>query len=178
MPSSRMTTALDRIATRWAGMLTTIAKEFAPNHIKPYISSSKKAEGDGTYSITVSVRMKDNPEHKYGSMDARAQEFGSGIRASLTRAPLAHLGLITIVPRDKSMLAFHWDKADPTKHNMLPDGRVAFTSVKSPGIFPYKGEGYLGPAISELKYKGKSDLDPDIRAAILGDLNEAFKHAK
>lgn len=168
--------AIQRIATRWAGMLTIIAKEFAPRHIAEYIHSSTSPAGDGKVSITISVNLDANPLPKGGSADARAQEFGSGLNT--TR--YGKMGYITILPKKRKFLAFDWEVANmaPERFRFLPDGRVMLRSVQSPGIHPYKGLGYLKPAIDELRAKGKEDLDRDIRSAITGDLREAFKHAK
>lgn len=181
MPTnSRLPAAVKRIATRWAGMLTSIAKEFAPNHIAPYIKSRTGDLGEGIATITVSVDVRANPLPKYGTLDARAQEFGSGERASSINNPRADHQKIPIYPKNRRFLAFHWEVADqnPERFKFLPDGRVLMSHVESPGIHPYKGVGYLRPAIEELRYKGKTDLDADIRNAITGDIREMFRHAE
>lgn len=174
--ATNLTPALQRIATRWAQMLTTIAKEFAPNHIKEYIHSRTSQESEGKFSITVSVDLNANPVQKYGSADARAQELGSGLHTT----QYGRMDYIPILPKQRKFLAFHWEvaDADPSRFRFLPDGRVMLRSVKSPGIHPYKGLGYLKPAVEELRAQGKDDLDKEIRQAVTSDLRIAFKHAK
>lgn len=171
MPSSnRMPAAIKRLASRWAGMLTSIARELAPRHIAPYIKSKAEDKGDGKASISLSVNLGANKAQKYGSMDARAQEYGSGERVDLTRSPLSTRNKIIILPKQKRYMVFDWDKAESNP--------VFATKVESPGIYPYKGEGYLSFAIKELRYKAKQELGTEMAKAITGDLRLAFKHAK
>lgn len=173
---SALPSALQRIATRWAGMLTTIAKGYAPRHIAPYIHSSTSERGKEGYTIVLSVNLDENPEQRFGSSDARAQEYGSGIKTT----KYGKMDYIPIFPKRGKFLAFNWEVANqsPEAFRFLPDGRVILRSVQSPGIPPYKGEGYLKPAVRDLRAKARADMDPDIRSAITGDLRVAFKHAK
>lgn len=176
MASPRMSSAIQRIATRWAGMLTTLAKEFAPIHTKEYIHSRTARRGDYAFTITVGVNLGQNPAQKNGSADAAAQEYGSGLRSDQD----INIGYIDIYPKTRKYLAFHWDIADanPERFRFLPDGRVLLSHVMSPGIHPYKGLGYLRPAITELIAQANDDLKPDIVNAVVGDVVEMFKSAK
>lgn len=168
--TGRITTALRRKATNWAGMLTHIAKEFAPAHLKGVISSRVEERGDDAYTIILSAKMVQGPPH-VGSMDAAAQEYGSGEHDQ------QHPHTIPIYPKKGKYLVFKWDKVDFNEFRHTSDGKVMLTHVEHPGIRPYKGLGYLQPAINELKAKGVKELSDDVRQAILGDLAESFRHA-
>lgn len=164
--TGRIRTALNRRATAWAGMLTRLAKEFAPNHLRGVISSKVEPRGDDRYSIFLTAKIV-----KGVSEDAAAQEYGSGLHDE--QSP----HLIEIRPKRGPYLIFKWDKVDYHEFNHTKDGRVKLPIVHHPGIHLYRGAGYLRPAINELKAKGRAELDVDIREAILGDLAESFKHA-
>lgn len=175
--SERLTNAIKRRAISWAGQITKLAKSFAPNHLKPYISSRVEQKETG-FIIRTTVNRKANPIEKYGSADARAQEYGSGLRArrgTKRKYP--------IKPKNKKILAFHWEIATvsemehgaPGKFMFAPDGRVLMHQVNHPGIqAANSGQGYIAPAIKALKAKGKQELKNDIRQAILGDLRQSF----
>lgn len=166
----RVPSALRRMATNWAGQLTQIAREFAPPHLKGYIHSKVEERGDDFYTIILSVKKVEGPPHE-GSMDAAAQEYGSGEHDE--QGPHR----IPIVPKNGKYLVFKWDKVDYHDFPHTPDGKVMLTHVEHPGIRPYQGIGYLRPAIQELKAKGTRQLSESVRQAILGDLAESFKHA-
>lgn len=168
----RIPTTLRRMATNWAGQLTRIAREFAPPHLRSFISSRVEERGDDQYAIILSVKKVEGPPH-VGSMDAAAQEYGSGEHAE--NGPHK----IPILPKKGKYLVFKWDKigGEYVDFPHTPDGKVVLTHVEHPGIRPYRGIGYLRPAIQELKAKGTRDLSEDVRQAILGDLAESFKHA-
>lgn len=172
--STRLTQALKKRAISWAGQLTRLAKSFAPNHVKPAISSSVEVKNDNTFIIRTTANRRIAP-------DARAQEFGSGLRArrgSKKKYP--------IEPKTKKFLAFHWEVADAnanatiaggrfSRFTFLPDGRVIFPLVMHPGIQAANGgKGYIAPAIKELKKRAKAELDKDMREVILGDLRQSF----
>lgn len=163
--SARLTQALKKRAISWAGQLTRLAKSFAPNHVKPAISSSVEVKNDNTFIIRTTANRRIAP-------DARAQEFGSGLRArrgSKKKYP--------IQPKTKRALAFSWEVAssNPENFTMLPDGRVLLMEVQHPGIQAANGgKGYIAPAIKELKKRAKAELDKDMREVILGDLRQSF----
>lgn len=175
--SERLTSALKRRAISWAGQLTKLAKGFAPNHLKRYIISRVEQKGTG-FIIRTTVNRNANSIEKYGSADARAQEYGSGLKArrgAKRKYP--------IKPKNKRILAFHWEVATrsemeagrPGKFMFAPDGRVLMHQVNHPGIPPANsGQGYIRPAVKELKKRGKKELSADIRQAILGDLRQSF----
>lgn len=164
--TGRIRTALNRRATNWAGMLTRLAKEFAPSHLREVISSRVEPRGDDQYTIILSAKIV-----KGVSEDAAAQEYGSGIHAE--NAPHK----ILILPKKAKALVFKWDRVDYNDFPHTPDGKVVLRKVEHPGIYPYRGIGYLRPAIQELKAKGHAELSEEVRQAILGDLAESFKHA-
>jgi len=174
--SARLKSNLIKRARAWAGQLTLLAKSFAPDHIKPYISSKVEDKGDGTFIIRTTADRFANPtgpgHPNYGSSDARAQEFGSGLRArrgTKQKYP--------ILPKNKKVLAFDWDvaNANPERFVFAPDGRVLLPSVQHPGIQAANaGKGYIAPAMKELRKRAKADLSLEIRNAIVGDLRESF----
>lgn len=165
---SQLPSAIKRRAIAWAGQLTTLAKAFAPNHLKQYIRS--RVEESGTkFIIRTTVNRFASPKEKYGTLDARAQEYGSGLRAR--RGPKA---TYPIVPKNKKVLAFFWEKADDAIPK-LPDGRVMLGKVNHPGIHAANnGQGYIAPAMKELRKRARTELSKDIRQAILGDLRQSF----
>lgn len=169
---SRLSNALKRRAISWAGQLTKLAKAFAPNHLRPFIRSRVEIKEDKTFIIRTTVNRNERPLEKYGSADARAQEYGSGLRArrgAKKKYPIR--------PKTKKVLAFHWEVADanPQNFKFTSDGRVMLGSVQHPGIqAANQGKGYIAPAIKELKQRAKNELKADIRQAILGDLRQSF----
>lgn len=163
--SIRISNNLRRRASAWAGQLTSLARSFAPNHVKSAISSKVEAKDDGTFIIRITADRKIAP-------DARAQEFGSGIHAR--RGPKHKY---PIRPKAKKVLAFFWEVADsnPERFSFLPDGRVMLPIVQHPGIeAANNGKGYIAPAMKELRKRARADLTKDIRDAIMADLRESF----
>lgn len=169
--SQRLLARLKRRAIAWAGQMTVLAKAFAPNHLRPYIHS-KVEEKEGGFIIRTTVNRMENPLPKGGSMDARAQEFGSGLKAK-RGAKRKYL----ILPKNRKFLAFHWEVAEqnPEQFSFLPDGRVMLPKVNHPGIqAANQGRGYLAPARAELKKRARAELKEDVRQAIMGDLRSSF----
>lgn len=163
--SKRLVGNLKRRAASWAGQLTMLAKSLAPSHVKPAIRSKVEEKGEGRFVIRITADRKIAP-------DARAQEYGSGLRAR--RGPKKKY---TIKPKTKKVLAFHWEvaNAQPDKFVFAPDGRVILPSVQHPGIqAANSGKGYIAPAMRELRKKARAELSKDIRDAILGDLRASF----
>lgn len=170
--SQRLSNALKNRARAWAGQLTSLAKSFAPNHLKAYVRSRVDEQGTKII-IRTSVNRFASPKEKYGTLDARAQEYGSGLRAR--RGPKAKY---PIVPKSgKKFLAFHWEVAEehPEVASFLPDGRFLISKVNHPGIpAANAGQGYIGPAVKELRKRARVELNKDVRQAILGDLRQSF----
>ena len=152
-------------ATSWAGQLTKLARSYAPSHVRPAISSHVEEKGEGTFIIRITADRKIAP-------DARAQEYGSGLRArrgAKKKYP--------IVPKEKKLLAFYWEvaSANPQYFQFLPDGRVVFSSVQHPGIeAANEGKGYIAPAVNELRKRGRQELTKEVKAAILDDIRRSF----
>lgn len=152
-------------ATSWAGQLTKLAKSYAPNHIRPAISSHIEEKGEGTFIIRITADRGIAP-------DARAQEYGSGLRA---RRGVKKKYLI--LPKTKNVLAFHWEVADRESEHFvfLPDGRVSLAFVRHPGIEAANaGKGYIAPAVNELRKRGRKELSQAVREAILDDIRRSF----
>lgn len=168
---SRLSTALKRRATAWAGQLTSLARSLAPSHIRPAIKSKVEEKGEGSFIIRITADRRIAP-------DARAWEFGSGLKA---RRGIKKK--YPIKPKGHPYLAFHWDiattsemeRGSPGKFRFLPDGRVYFPQVNHPGIkAANNGQGYIHPAMNELRRRGRAELNKETRDAILGDLRESF----
>lgn len=162
---TRLSDNLRRRSSAWAGQLTKLARSFAPDHIRSAISSTTESKDNGTFIIRITADRRVAP-------DARAWEYGSGIRArrgSKQKYP--------ITPKTRKFLAFHWEVADqnPENFTFLDDGRVLLPSVMHPGIqAANNGQGYIGPAMKALKQKARAELNQDIRNAIVSDLRVSF----
>jgi hypothetical protein len=165
--SDRLVNSLKRRASAWAGQLTSLAKSFAPNHVKPAIESHVEEKDNGTFIIRITADRRRVP-------DARAQEFGSGLRARRgTKKKYPIVG--------KPFLVFRWDvaTANPEKFHMTKDGKVVIHQVQHPGIqAANEGKGYIAPAMRELRKRAKAELSKEIRDAIVGDLRESFGRKK
>jgi hypothetical protein len=169
--SKRLAGNLKRRAASWAAQLTKLAKALAPNHVRPAIKSRVETKDEGRYVIRITADRRLAP-------DARAQEFGSGLRARRGKK-----SKYIIKPKNKKLLAFYWEVATvsemergaPGKFTFAPDGRVTFHSVMHPGIqAANNGQGYIAPAMKELRRKARAELSKDIKDAILGDLRTSF----
>lgn len=164
--TERMKSAIFRRARSWAGQLTSLARSFAPAHIKGAISSHvEEGNKEGQWIIRITADRRLAP-------DARAWEYGSGIHSQ--KGPKQKY---PIRPKTKRFLAFHWEVADmnPEQFKFLPDGRVILPAVQHPGIeAANEGAGYIRPAIAELRKRGKQELTAEIKQAILGDLRQSF----
>jgi hypothetical protein len=174
--ASSLSSSLYLRARAWAGQLTTLAKGHAPAHIQPFISSHVEGDdGSSQYTIRITTQMVDGghekPNHEGQSMDARAQEYGSGWHAR--RGGLKD---IIIRPKNAKALVFPWQVAENNpafKHTS--DGKVILMEVHHPGITAAnEGQGYIAPAINQLRARGRAELDTDVRQAILDDLRRSF----
>jgi hypothetical protein len=163
--SKRLVTNLKRRASAWAGQLTSLARQFAPSHVRSAISSHVEEKDGGFFRIRITADRKIAP-------DARAQEFGSGLHA---RRGVKKK--YTIRPKNQRVLAFNWEiaNANPERFVFAPDGRVLLPKVEHPGIeAANSGKGYIAPAMREIRKRAKRELSQEIREAIVGDLRESF----
>lgn len=172
---SSLSIRLKRRAIAWAGQLTKLARMYAPDHLRPYIHTNvEESKGQDQFILRLGINPRANPQEKGGTLDARAQEYGSGLRArrgSKTKYP--------ITPKTRKILAFQWDVADnnPEYFSFLPDGRVILPKVMHPGIeAANEGKGYLAPAIKALKIR--QELKKEIDDAISFDIRTSFSGAK
>lgn len=166
--ASTLASALLRRGRNWAGQITSLAKSFAPNHLKTKIRSSATEPKEGQIRIITTVKGK----------DARAQEYGSGLWA---QKGTKHW--ITIRPKDAGAIWFPYPVAKiyPGATQWTKDGKSGITTheVHHPGIHAVNNEeGYIRPAIKAIRAKGKAELSKDVRQAILGDLRQVFSGAK
>lgn len=164
--SIRLTNALKRTTISMASQITKLAKSFAPEHIAPHIRSKVETKSEGVFIIRTTVDRSANSLQKYGTADARAQEYGSGERA--TRGPK---GKIIIHPKTAQFLEFPGT-------NQYEGWLIRTQEVKSPGIHPVKASplspGYIRPAIKTVRQRAKQELTPEVRKAIIGDLRQSF----
>lgn len=150
----------------WARQMTIRAKAYAPNHVKNAISSRSEEVGDGTYIIRTIADRRIAP-------DARAQEYGSGLRAR-RGAKRKYI----IKPKIKKLLAFYWEVANsnPQNFTFAPDGRVTFHSVMHPGIQAANGgKGYIGPAAKDIRKRLKESLKRGGADAIQADIGRSLR---
>ena len=161
--SDRLLNNLRRRTIYWAGEITKLAKSYAPNHLKEYIQSHVEDKDDGTFIIRTSINRFANPQPNYGTLDARAQEYGSGLRA---RRGTKQKYLI----RQKTAPFLEFQGT-----NEFDGWLIRTMEVKHPGIqAANEGQGYIGPAQKEVRQKLKAQLGKEVRDAIVGDLRESF----
>ena len=150
-------------------VIDTKAKAYAPNHLRETINSTQGQIAQGTYRITSTASGK----------DARAQEYGSGLRA--TRGPKTKY---VIAPKTKRYLAFPWDVVHPFPEYQgkaviirywQPEGARDKT-VKHPGIPPANsGKGYMRPAGRETVEYLKKQLVGQGKIAIKAEIIAGFR---
>jgi hypothetical protein len=168
-----ITSALLRSARAQAGKLTVKVKALAPKHLRDNVSTSATEEGPGVVRIRVTVRGK----------DARAQEYGSGLRAR--RGPKVKY---PIRPKNKKILAFYenargtWiyppEGSAPT--SFAEDGRGLFKGVMHPGIQAHNdGKGYVAPAVNQWRrdIRQNKNILPEVKQAILRAVRNSFVDA-
>lgn len=121
----------------------------APSFIAGYIETSvSKTTATGKNSIQVTVNMAKAPSSPTRSVQAaRALEYGSGTR-NTRKFQSAHqtspTSTIRIEPTNgKKFLVFDWDKAE----SLGMKNPVHLKGVDHPGVFPYKGVGYMRVAL-------------------------------
>jgi hypothetical protein len=168
MSTSDLTPRLLNRARAWAGQLTSLAKSYAPNHLRDAISSKVEEGNDGQIVIRITANRFANPViggKGESTLDARAQEYGSGIHSKNPKKyPIV----------GNPYLVFAWDKIPDFMHT-TKDGKAVLHQVMHPGIeAANQGQGYIRPAIKELRKRARSELQMDVRQAILSDLRKAF----
>lgn len=159
-------TNLKRRAIAWAGQLTRIAKGYAPAHLQPYIHTTVE-ETDTGFTLKLGVKNKapTGPGHwNYGSSDARAQEYGSGLQAQRRGR-----SFISIDAKNKPLLIF------PGTHEYA-GVTIMIPHVNHPGIKATNDEeGYLRPAVKDLRKRMRAELQEDVRDAIRTTMRMTFK---
>jgi len=163
MADSSLPTNLEALVDSWKGQLLSLVQGLAPAHLRNAVFVNSE-EGDGNYVIRVTVNRNAYPRPNYGSLDARAQEYGSGLRARR-----GGQGYIQIRPTSET----GWLIFQGTNEY---SGMVIKTKeVQHPGIEAYNGgEGYVAPAIELLRQKGRAELSQAVRSAILTDIRRSF----
>lgn len=164
------TDMLKASSRHWAQTMTKTARQLAPRHISPHISS-KSNISDNQSIIIVSVAQVDVDEDgKNGTVDAAAQEYG-------------HPGAI-ITPVNGTWLAFKWNPATLTfKPKKFGDKVLVGRNYKRPDeIFPIikkpqpafnSGQGYLRPAMDEVSEDIRKSSSK-FKDAIMLDISQAF----
>ena len=163
MADSSLPTNLEALVDSWKGQLLSLVQGLAPAHLRNAVFVNSE-EGDGNYVIRVTVNRNAYPRPNYGSLDARAQEYGSGLRARR-----GGQGYIQIRPTSET----GWLIFQGTNEY---SGMVIKTKeVQHPGIEAANGgEGYVAPAIELLRQKGRAELSQAVRSAILTDIRRSF----
>ena len=171
MTTSNTSSTLVRAIISYAGQLTSLAKSYAPTHLKNKISTHVN-ESDGNFRITIEAK----------APDARAQEYGSG------RQDKKNPHDIKIFPVNGKMLAFlgthgygnEFAQYDPSTRQGVGDKIIVLTPqvLHNPGIHAVNEEqGYIRPAVKEFRkrIKAKDGLSGDLKRAILKDIRKSFK---
>ena len=129
---------LKNFSKSWASKLVSLAKSKAPSHIAPSIYAKSNIT-EGKSELTIGVRRiettKNGAISNYGTTDAKAWEYGSGIhrRKSTVDADWrrifkatgnadiasANAGKYAIKPRNKKILAFFWDINQENEDELL-----------------------------------------------------------
>lgn len=159
MTDSVLPANIYRRAVAWSGQITQLAKSFAPAHLRDAISSRVEphSENSPTYTITVTVNRNLHKLPREGTLDARAQEFGSKMFAP-----------ISIEPKYAQHLVFMGT-------NDFVGKKILSNHVNHPGINAANGGmGYIHPAITVIRERGLEELSVDVRQAVLSDIRAAF----
>lgn len=144
-----------------SNVLMEVAKGYAPKHLISAIRVTTEIDG-GTAIIRLYADRNANPLQKWGSLDARAQEFGSGLQATKGKKDF-----IPIIPVNATWLVF------PGTHEW--EGQVIrIKRVRHPGTPMYQGRGYLKVAVTEFKKYVIPMIDPDIRKEIHLVIRQSF----
>lgn len=160
-------------AKYWAQRYTTLARNLAPKHIAPHITTSSSISNS---SIVLQATVKpvdsrgaEGQISNYGTLDAAAQEYG-------------HPGAV-IKPRVKKILAFHWDVVPTFKVKRDKEGRVLLginyktgaphPLIKKPQKAFNNDMGYLRPAMDEWSDELKNSSSK-FKDAIKLDILDAF----
>jgi len=169
MADSSLPTNLEALVDSWKGQLLSLVKGLAPAHLRDAVFVNSE-EADGHYVIRVTVNRNAYPRPNYGSLDARAQEYGSGLRA---RVAGKNSGQTIPINAKGGYIASNGVAYLVFKNK---EGRIIKTKhVDHPGIEAYNGgEGYVAPAIELLRQKGRAELSQAIRSAILTDIRTSF----
>lgn len=165
MPS-QVASRLLRSARSFAGQLTTIAKGYAPNHLKKGISSKAQEIEEGVIKITITAK----------GADAAAQEYGSGIHGKKHKKyPIVGKPWLAFMPTN-GYKGNAYGAYDPNTRKGVGEKTYFITDkVIHPGIEKYQGKGYIAPAVREWRKTLRKKLAPEMYAAITGELNKAFK---
>lgn len=158
--------ALEGRISYLANVLQTTVVDFAPVHLKGYIDV-KVTELTTRFVITVKVR-NENPQQKYGTSDAAAQEYGMGDKN--VQGDSTFYG--HIYPVNGTYLVFMGT------HDY--EGQLIFTRAvtRHPGSPPFENRGYVGPAIREFAKTVLPSIDPDIHSAVGISIRKSFPGAK
>ncbi len=165
-----LASALKRSAVSYAGQLTSLARSFAPKHLKQNITTSVKEPEPGVIVMTITAK----------GADAHAQEYGSGLHSQYGKKA-------KYLIKGKPWLVFMptngyrgnaYGAYNPTTGEGVGEKTFFITDkVMHPGINRYQGRGYIRPAIKEFTKSLKTNpkIKEELRQAILSDLTKAFK---
>jgi hypothetical protein len=167
--ASRLAANLLQAAKVLAERTLGVAKDLAPAHIAPHIKASVSGSGE-TVVMALNVNPQDDPAEKYGTADARAQEFGSGLHAQI-----GETGFIRIVAQNAEALVFEGTNEYEGQTIVMMKPRPVY----SPGIKAVNdGQGYMRLAIQQAQTYVEVGLDPVIRDEVDFTTRITFSHAK
>lgn len=163
MPN-QVASALLRSARSYAGQLSTLIKNNAPNHLKKGIQVHADEPTEGRVVISIEAK----------GPDAHAQEYGSGLHTDGRKGAKAKYPIPKVPTTPPHFLEF-------LGTNQFDGWLIRTRQVQHPGIQKYEGKGYIAPAVKEFRNKIKekgSGLRQEIRTAILGEIKKSFSGAK
>lgn len=155
----------------WAGQITKLAHRNLGKFRKLITVQSKVVEQGDKLEVISTAKGK----------TSRAYEYGSGIHSRLSKKSpkqIAPKGKILIKPKNKKVLAFHWEVANTSPGYWIfgRDGKVLLPSVKHPGVKAANSEkGYLGPAVNEVRKQIRKEIPKETRDAVIGTFRKSFK---
>jgi len=204
---------LRKATTGWAKKILDTAKKNSPRHLAPHIYTSITTTSKERFSINLGVRRIDSFESSSsipgavsggskGTLDARAQEYGSGIRAEGGGVEYAITPRKRTTSRGKPLKKYSKDRktwlgigmsyergwlkvpnlgAVPEgsgvgfRPNMDSTGNFIFVKkVMHPGINKYRGRGYLRISIKENMELMKEEASLAVRKAVSATIREGL----
>lgn len=203
---------LRKSTVEWSKKLLEAAKKNAPRHLAPHIYVTTPSISKERFSINIGVRRIDSFESSSripgavsgggkGTLDARAQEYGSGTKAegggteyiikprkrnTIRNKPLVKytkeyrknkswLGVGMAYQRSWLALPNKFTAKGTFKPSMSQDGYTIFVQeVEHPGINKYRGRGYLRISIRENMELMREGASMAVRKAVISVIRDGL----